>query len=67
MRKKRKSAACRERSTASRASAIHRLAPHADLVVAIRVLVADLSDKEWEKLPPNLASRVDELLYDVDK
>jgi hypothetical protein len=37
------------------------------LAAAIHALVADVSDEEWKKLPPNLASRVDELLYDRDK
>jgi hypothetical protein len=46
---------------------VDRLARHADLVAAIHALVVDVSDDEWRKLPPNLASRVDELLYDHEK
>lgn len=38
-----------------------------DLAAAIRALVAEVSDDEWEKLPTNLASRVDEFLYDNAK
>jgi hypothetical protein len=35
-----------------------------DLIGAIHALVADVLPEEWQKLPPNLASRVDETLYD---
>jgi hypothetical protein len=44
-----------------------RVAPSIDLAAAVHALVADVPEDEWKRLPPNLAARVDELLYDRDK
>jgi hypothetical protein len=64
---KRKSAERSKRQGTRRSPAMDGLARHANLVAAIHALVVDVSDDEWRKLPPNLASRVDELLYDHEK
>lgn len=67
MRQKRKSAGPYKRQGTTRSPAVDRLARHADLTTAIHALLVDVSDEEWRKLPPNLAARVDEILYDRDK
>jgi hypothetical protein len=67
MPKPRKSVKLSERQGSRRAPARTGAAPHRDLATAIHALTADVSDAEWKKLPPNLASRVDEFLYDRDK
>jgi hypothetical protein len=67
MSKRHKSVKSSEKQRTGCARTRKRAPAGTDLAAAIHALVADVSDEEWKKLPPNLASRVDELLYDRDK